>query len=324
MRLRLSSWWRRLRHRRLHQKFKHSLFENLGLKLLALLIALILFVVSRQPMREVLLVGVPIEFRDRPAGLEISGEVAQSVSVRLRGPQDVVRNMTANQIAIIADLSNKEPGERVVQLKTAPATIPENVRVLRIDPASIKLRLEPIAHKEVPVEPKFIGELPPEYEVYSFSAVPASVVIEGPQSHVARITQVSTESIQLEGHLSSFKTTVEVDPPDRFVRVTTPGPINLSIEIGERRSERQFSRLPVKWVDRPPRGRLLTSTVDVCLYGPRSAIEALTASDLKVEISTATLSEATNIITPSVRLPENAHPRIEVKRIVPNQVKVKR
>lgn len=324
MRLRLSSWWRRLRRPRLLQRLKHSLLENLGLKLLALLVALILFVVSRQPMREVLLVGVPIEFRDRPAGLEISSEVTQTVSVRLRGPQDVVRNMMPNQLAIIADLSNKGPGERVVQLKAAPATIPENVKVLRIDPASIKLRLEPIAHKEVPLEPKFIGELPPGYEVYGFVAVPASVVIEGPQSHVARVTQVSTESIQLEGHLSSFKTSVEVDLPDRFVRLTTPGPINLSVEIGERRVERQFPRLPVRWVDPPPGARLLTPGVDVYLYGPRSAVEALTASDLKIEISTAMLPEVTNAVKPSVRLPDNAHPRIEVKRIVPNQVRVKR
>src|SRR5438552_16285383 len=103
----------------LFNRLRHYHIENKGLKLLALLIAFLLFIASRQPISDVRLVGVPLEFRGIKQGLEISGDVSQTVSVRLRGPQDVMRNIMPNQLAVVANLNNKEPGERMVQRKTA-------------------------------------------------------------------------------------------------------------------------------------------------------------------------------------------------------------
>src|SRR4029450_2992989 len=75
--------------------------ENLGLKLLALGLATLLFAVSRQPLSDVRLERVPLEFRGIAPGLEITGEVGHTVNVRLRGPRDVVRGLMPNQIAVI-------------------------------------------------------------------------------------------------------------------------------------------------------------------------------------------------------------------------------
>src|SRR5215510_16017523 len=88
-----------------------------GLKALSLLLAVLLFIVSRQPIIDLRLVGVPIEYRGLSPGVKIVGSAEQTVSVRLSGPRDIVRSLTPNQLLVIADLSGKEPGERVVQLK---------------------------------------------------------------------------------------------------------------------------------------------------------------------------------------------------------------
>src|SRR5437868_11709516 len=85
---------------RFFNRLRHYHIENKGLKLLALLIAFLLFIASRQPISDVRLVGVPLEFRGIKQGLEISGDVSQTVSVRLRGPQDVMRNIMPNQLAV--------------------------------------------------------------------------------------------------------------------------------------------------------------------------------------------------------------------------------
>src|ERR1044072_3823393 len=96
--LSLSNW------SQLFNRLRHYHIENKGLKLLALLIAFLLFIASRQPMSDVRLVGVPLEFRGIKEGWEISGDVSQTVSVRLHGPQDVIRNLMPNQLAVVATL----------------------------------------------------------------------------------------------------------------------------------------------------------------------------------------------------------------------------
>lgn len=209
--------------------------ENSGLKLLSLLLALILFAISRQPFSEVTLVGVPLEFRGLRAGLEINGDVPQTVSVRLRGPQNLIRTTTTNQIGVVADLGSKEVGERVVQLKPADVSRPDNVEVLRIEPSNIRLQIEPTLHKQIPIQPQFLGEVAAGFERRSFTVQPSLIEISGAQSHLTGLTSALTESIQLDGRTESFKITVDVDLQDRFIRVNTPGSVTVTVEIAAKK-----------------------------------------------------------------------------------------
>jgi hypothetical protein len=224
---RIAQWGSRLRR---------TTAENAWLKLLALLLAVILFALSRQPPTDVRLAGVPLEFRGLKSGLEIGSELEPTVSVRLRGPRDVVRSVTPNQIAVIADLTSKEPGERVVQLRSADVTRPEGVEVLRVDPASVTLQLELTSRKAIEVKPQFRGELAQGLELYTVQATPPTVEVEGPQSAVERLTSISTESVPLDNKTASFHTAVDVEPPNHFVRVVTIGSVVLSVELGPRRT----------------------------------------------------------------------------------------
>lgn len=308
---------------RMSQKLRHARIENKGLKLLSLLLAILLFVVSRQPVSDVRLVGVPIEYRGLSEGVEISGDVEQTVSVRLSGPRDVVRSLLSNQLLVVADLSNKEPGERVAQLKADQSSLPENIKVLQIEPASIRINLEPTARKRVKVEAQFMGQLEDGYELYRARLAPDEVEIEGPQSQVNKLGRVMTEAVNLTGRRASFQTSVEVETPHDSLRVKTPGPINLSIEIGETRGLRRFANIPLQWIDKAPNERSAPKTVEVELYGPKSAINNLRAEDLRVELKTAGLPPGADSAAPQVHLPAHAGKEIEIRNIIPGKVKLK-
>ncbi|HMY72495.1 MAG TPA: CdaR family protein, partial [Blastocatellia bacterium] len=144
--------WRQLSPSRLWRRVRHIHIEHKGLKLLALALAILLFAVSRQPLSDVKLFNVPLEYRGLGSNLEISGDVEQTVSVRVRGPRDLVRSLTPAQLSVVADLANKEPGERVVQLHSSDVSLPDNnIEVVQIEPASIRLLLEPKLRKRVRV-----------------------------------------------------------------------------------------------------------------------------------------------------------------------------
>jgi YbbR domain-containing protein len=306
----VSSWFRGV-----FQRVRHYRIENPGLKLVALFLASLLFVISRQPLSDVRLVGVQLEYRGLGQGLEISGDMNQSVSVRLRGPRDVVRNIMPNQIAVVADLRDKESGDRVIQLKTSHVARPDGVEVLQLDPATIRLRIEPTARRRVRVAPELIGKVPDGFEVYQVAADPPMVDIQGPQSQVSQVESVTTESVQLAGRTANFRTNVDVDHPNHAIRVVTSGAISLSVEIGEQRMTRRVSNLPVHWLDQPSGARLLTPSVDVELVGPRSLVQTLGPDQISVELTTS------NSATPEVVLPAEARARIEVRKVTPAQVK---
>ncbi len=316
------SWLRWLSFDRLWNRLRHVEVENKGLMLMAILLAVVLFAVSRQPISDVKLFNVPLEYRGQRPDVEISGEITQTVSVRLRGPRDLVRGLTPTQLSVIADLTNKEAGERVVQLRPGDVSLPDNgIQVIQVDPASLRLVLEPKIKKQATVEAQYSGQLADGVEFYSARLQPPVVEIEGAQSHLEKITRVLTETVSLSGRNSSFSVEVDVETPHPSLRVLTPDPVKLFVEIGERRSFKRFANVTVQWLNPSPGRTLLTKTVAVELYGPNSAVDAIQEKDLRAEIAA---DQDSTMAVPKIILPANADPRIGIRSIIPNEVKLKK
>jgi hypothetical protein len=309
---------------RLSQRLHHSRIENLGLKALALLLALLLFAVSRQPISEVRLSGVPVEFHGISQGLEISGDVAQTVSVRLRGPRDVVRNLSPNQLLVIADLTNKESGERGVQLQPDDDSRPDNVEIIQIVPPNIKLKLEKTMKRRVSVEPQFEGEVAERMEVYRKIVEPPIVEIEGPKSQVERLNWVLTETVNLAGRNSSFRISLDVETPHNSIRVLTKGPITLTVDIGERRVTHRFMKVPVQWLNLSPGSRPPYRTIDLELYGPQSAFKNLKPGDIRVTMDALRSQSDAENMQPQVILSDNLNKIIRVNNIISKEEGLKR
>jgi YbbR domain-containing protein len=309
---------------RLSQRLHHSRIENLGLKALAILLALLLFAVSRQPISEVRMSGVPLEFRGISPGLEISGDVAQTVSVRLRGPRDVVRSLSPNQLLVIANLSNKESGERNVQLRPDDVSPPDSVEVIQIVPPSIRLKLEKTMKRFVTVAPQFEGEVAERMEIYRKIVEPPIVEIEGPKSQVERLNEVMTETVNLAGRNSSFRISLDVETPHNSIRVLTQGPITLAIDIGERRVTHRFTKVLVQWLNLSPGTRPPYKTIDLELYGPQSAFKNLKAGNIRVTLDAARSQSDVENMQPQVILPDHLNKIIRVNNIISKEERLKR
>jgi YbbR domain-containing protein len=301
-------------------------WKSSGLKLLALLLAFILFLISRQPTSDMRLVGIPVEFTGVAPGTEIvsDSDAPQTVSVRLRGPRDAVRSLLPNQLAVAANLRNKEPGDRVVQLSPQNVTVPDSIEVLQIEPASIRLRIEKTAQKQVRVEPQFIGTPDEGVEIYRVILQPELLSIEGPQTPLNNLNHVKTESINLRGRRETFSTTVDVELPHPSLRVINRASVTLTVELGERRASRLLSNLPVQLTGPAANARLLTKTVEVVLFGPRAVIEGLRESEVRVEANLAELGSTSNTVRPRVQLPESVAKQVEVRVVNPSEIAVRR
>jgi len=209
--------------------------ENVGLKLLALGLAVALWAaVGSDPVTEATF-RVPVEFVNVPRNLQLLTE-EPSVQLWARGPSHAVRQASIGDFSVRVNAASVGgPGENTFSIDPARVGAPASLQVVELVPSEIRVAFEQTVSKEVPIHPQFSGGPKPGYEVKEFSVTPPDVTIAGPGSHVQPITAASTDPVDLSD-LSEDKTfTTNVYVPDSLVRSVSPKAVELRVEIQRRR-----------------------------------------------------------------------------------------
>lgn len=122
---------------------RRYILRNWHLKLLSLVLAFLLWsAITGEPPAEVGFT-IPLELHNIPAGLIVVGDVPASVQVRLHGPGPLVRRLGSGDIVVALDLAGRARGEHAFTLKPEDVAVPYGVRVIRLSPSQVRLRLEP-------------------------------------------------------------------------------------------------------------------------------------------------------------------------------------
>jgi YbbR domain-containing protein len=119
------------------------LLNNWWLKLLALGLSFALWATyTAEPIVEVGYL-VPLEFRNIPANLEISGDVPTQVHVRLRGRAALLRRLTPADVEVAVNLAGRPAGEARLRLTPDEVKAPLGAGVVSVTPAQLRVPLVP-------------------------------------------------------------------------------------------------------------------------------------------------------------------------------------
>ncbi len=151
--------------------------ENWSLKLISLVFALLLwmFIMGERQLEVGYL--VPLELQNIPKGLMVANEVPSQVDVRVSGPRTLLMKVSPNDISIIVDLNDLRPGLTTFKRLEERLNLPSGLRVTRLSPSFIDLKLERIKQKQVPVKITLEGEPLPGYQIGRIMAVPDQVLL---------------------------------------------------------------------------------------------------------------------------------------------------
>lgn len=305
----------------LNEYARDYVLKNPGLKVLALLITAVLWLsVASRPVSQIALNGVPIEFSNLN-DLTVSKYDTMTTRLYLEGPREVLDALRAGQLSVTADMWGVEPGVRVISLKIEPNRLPANVRVKEIEPRTIRVTVERVVEKEVPITPRWEGDPPPGYQVIDWQITPNTVKIGGAESQMREITEVSTETVRLTDKIGPFNAQVAIDIGSPTLSISEhSGHVMLSVNIGEVRKERVIDNVPVVLFGVPGRAHAIPRFVKVTVYGARSVLDDMSASDVSVAVE---YRGGSRMLTPKVTLSPGFADRVVVRAVEPHSVRVR-
>ena len=300
--------------------------ENTSLKVLALLITGVLWLsIASRPVSEAALNGsIEFDLPEAPA-LTVTKYETLTARVYLEGPREVLDTLRAGQLTVTADMSQVEPGVRVIPLKVESNRngLPTNVKVTGVEPPRIRVTVERTVEKDnVTITPRWEGEPPLGLEVIDWQITPPTVKIVGAESQMREITGVSTESVRLTDKTGTFSEQVAIDigAPNLNLSEDTPRKVMLVVTVGEVRSDRVIDNVPVAVFGAPPRARAVPRFVKVTVFGARSVLAEMTVADVSVGVEYLSGSRT---FTPRVTLSPIFAERVAVRSVEPAMVIVR-
>lgn len=206
------------------------LYDNLGLKLLSLLLAALLWAVVLGEQKVEVTVNVPLRL-DVPSTLLLVNDPADTLEVRLRGPKTLVTSVTPREISVGEWPVTLTEGENTIPIREDLIRVPRGIQVVDVSPRRVRVVLERAVEREVEIAPRVEGSPPDGYAVRQVAASPPRVRLTGPASELARITRVRTLPISVLGHKASFATRTLLEPVGRLVRVEDNVTIVVQVDI---------------------------------------------------------------------------------------------
>jgi YbbR domain-containing protein len=210
--------------------------KNLGLKIVSLVLACILWWYVSLPRREEVrerMVTASLSLVGMPSYLVITTQdIRSSVSVRVRGRKSDLRLLASQSLEASADLSAvKQPGEVAINIRPQHINVPENIEVVSIDPPQVRFRVEQLRQRAVQIRPYLEGTPPLGFIVGQATADPPLALCSGPASQILKLAEVTTERIIMTGRTETFVQSVAVVSDSPLVRVISPLTTQVTVPV---------------------------------------------------------------------------------------------
>lgn len=192
--------------------------RNMGLKLLSLALAFILWasVVTQSP--EVRLYEIPVRFVTGPDRI-VTNPGPTTVGIQLVGSATILDRLAADELYAEVDVSHLPPGShRVAVVAEEVKRVPRGIASIDVVSGVVSVRLDARKTALLPVKVTLTGKLAEGYELVRASAKPSDVEVSGPEKDVTPLKVVPTEPLDLSELTETTEKMLKVALPEANVR----------------------------------------------------------------------------------------------------------
>lgn len=293
-----------------------KLFDNLGIKILSLVLAVILWIFVTSQERSEVGFSIPIQLKNIPESLEILRTSAEYMNVRISGPGAIIKGITPQQVQVTIDLKDAKEGQTYYQISQGDISLPKGVEPSRISPNDITIEMEKTLRKKVLITPAFVGKLNQDFKLEKVEVSTKYVEISGPRSLIDLINQVESTPTDLSSITKDTEKEITLKVPAEPIRVLQRSPIYLNIQVKPNLISRTFQELPVS---SPKGAKIRPEKLSVTVEGVPSKITNLDPAEIKLTLEISPDLKGSIVqLRPRVSLP----PDINLVKVQPETLSV--
>ncbi len=166
--------------------------RNLTAKLASIGLSCLLWFTLIGQQRSEIAITAALEFQNIPSNIELISNSASQVSVWVRGPEGSISTLTADQVRVMVDLDDIEPGTHTMPLTESNVELPFGIIATSIDPTSLTIMSDRIVNRRIMIDHELAGKLPEGLEIARVTVEPPSVPITGREMEIDQIERVVT------------------------------------------------------------------------------------------------------------------------------------
>ena len=296
------------------------LFRNLGLKILSLCFALVLWYSVVSERQSNLLVTVPLTFVNVPKTMKVRMVSDERVSLHLEGPISSLRAMEIGKLRGTIDLAGAHEGKSRFELLPSHFNLPEGIKVAGISPEVVYIVLERLKTFKLPVKPRLKGKIDPHYAIQKVYVIPKHVWVTGDRKARSSIDNIPTEVIDIDGLKQGLEKEASLEVP-RDVRLKENiEHVKVHVELRKKVWDKKVDGVKVN-LKRPVGAYSCVvepGLIKVYVRGWATVIDNLSASDVGASVSTKGLAPGVHYLAPKVVVPQG----VKVLSTSPEKIKV--
>ena len=285
--------------------------ENLGLKFLAIIIAITLWAVVFGTKTIEITKEVPFEITTGD-DQSVEDPLPEKITFRLSGPKAFLRSIT-NRIEdpIRVNLKDLKPGLINYRIFSDSIKLPLGVKVQSIHPNVIPIRIEELKRKLVGIQLELVGKEKLGERFVRSEILPPQIKIKGPKNRLASITSLKSLPVEIGNlqHTTIFPLAFDFRAFGVELDSVLP---ELNVEIQGKGQAFRVKHVPLK-VNSTAKAKSDETEVTVIVRTAIGEGIKVEGEQVKAEIDVRDLPEGEYLRWVKVQLPDHVH----LVRVIP-------
>ena len=263
-------------------------------------------VVVEKKISEINLV-VSIDWGELPDDFSLIGDVAQYITVKVKGEDSILEKLAGNDIIYKPDVSGISSGSAFFEIDPSKFQLPVEVEIVNMSPSVLSFKLEKIMEKEIPVKLSLIGDPSDDFILSESYVNPGKIFLKGPEHVLKNIDFVSTNDIALIDIKESFVKEIPLNLDETTSPLASRKIVNVSVTLTDKNITNVFRKLTVKGYQTKHKYKIRPASVDLTVEGPARIVKNLNPQkDIHVYINLKNLKPGVYARRVKVKLPSGA------------------